>query len=263
MSISSAPSIAGVALESETITEKPSRAQVHDADELARTAGLLLDTVQNETSAKFKNSAFMGLMRQLRDGEVIVEGNEMVQRSESVGGGQSTIDVKGKGRAVDIPSSGTNGMQLPTFQRRTITTPAEGTTITGDQSSDEAGGLHTEDPNDAYFRQENEEYIAMHSGLTGARQIPSSQFETQFQRQQAEWDNLQRDWETFEATAHGLRPLSGYEFQANNPYLSGETSRTRHHTAHSGMPQTLYEVCHGRNSIKVSHNLLMIFQLRR
>ncbi|TBU47668.1 TPR-like protein [Dichomitus squalens] len=210
-------------------------------NELARTAGLLLDTVQNETSAKFKNSAFMGLMRQLRDGEVIVEGNEMVQRSESAAGDQLTTDVKGKGRAVDILGPGINGMQLPTLQRRVVGTPAEGMATTGEQSSDEAGTLRTEDPNDAYFRQENEEYMAMHAGLANAGQIPSSGFQPQFQHQQAEWDNLQRDWETFEATAHGLRPLSGYEFQVNNPYLSGETSRTRHHTAHAGMPQTLYD----------------------
>ncbi|TBU33842.1 TPR-like protein [Dichomitus squalens] len=240
-SFSSAPSTAAVLLQSEAVTEKPSRAQNHDPDELARTAGLLLDTVQNETSAKFKNSAFMGLMRQLRDGEVIVEGNEMVERSESAAGDQLTTDVKGKGRAADILGPGINGMQLPTPQRRVVGTPAEGMATTGEQSSDEAGTLRTEDPNDAYFRQENEEYMAMHAGLANAGQIPSSGFQPQFQHQQAEWDNLQRDWETFEATAHGLRPLSGYEFQVNNPYLSGETSRTRHHTAHAGMPQTLYD----------------------
>ncbi|KAM5532856.1 hypothetical protein V8D89_013497 [Ganoderma adspersum] len=221
----------------ETITEEPVRAQTHDPDDLARTAGLLLDTVQGETNAKFKNSAFMGLMRQLRDGEMTVEGNEMVQRSEAIGGGvQSSTDVKGKGRAVDILEPSANRTQMPYFQQPVTAVPAE-RIATREQTSDEVGSLRSEDPNDAYFRQENEEYIALHAGKASARQMPSSQFLSQ----QAEWDNLQRDWETFEATAHGLRPMSSYQFQANNPYVSGEGSRTRHHTTHEGMPQSLYE----------------------
>lgn len=221
----------------DTVPEEPLRAQTHDPDELARTAGLLLDTVQGETNAKFKNSAFMGLMRQLRDGEMIVEGNEMVERSEAVGGVQSSVDLKGKGRAVDTPEPNANRIHVPLVTPTTTTMPVE-RIATGKQTSNEVGSLRSEDSNDAYFRQENEEYIAMHTGNAGAAQMPSSQFLSQ----QAEWDNLQRDWETFEATAHGLRPMSSYQFQANNPYVSGETSRTRHHTAHAGMPQSLYEV---------------------
>lgn len=217
------------------------RAQTHDPDDLARTAGLLLDTVQSETNAKFKNSAFMGLMRQLRDGEMIVEGNEMVQRSEATGGVQSSTDVKGKGRAVDVPELSANRTQMPYFQQPVTAVPTE-RIATKEQTSDEVGGLRSEDPNDAYFRQENEEYIAMHAGKASTRQMPSSQFLSQ----QAEWDNLQRDWETFEATAHGLRPMSSYQFQANNPYVSGEGSRTRHHSTHGGMPQSLYEVRYAR-----------------
>ncbi|PIL36163.1 transporter [Ganoderma sinense ZZ0214-1] len=229
-------STAKIPLRAETVTEEPVRAQAHDPDELARTAGLLLDTVQGETNAKFKNSAFMALMRQLRDGEMIVDGNDMVQRSEAVGGTQSSTDVKGKGRAVDIPEPSANRMQMPHLQQPVTAVPAE-RIATREQTSDEVGGLRSEDPNDAYFRQENEEYIAMHAGKTSAGQIPSSQFLPQ----QAEWNSLQSDWETFEATAHGLRPMSSYQFQANNPYVSGEGSRTRHHAAHGGMPQSLYE----------------------
>ena len=225
-------------MEAEPFTEAPSRAHPHDADELARTAGLLIDTVQHESNPKFKNSAFMGLMRQLRDGEVIVEGNDMVQRSESSGGVQSTADPKGKGRAADVlPPAPVNVMKLPVLQRPLTATPT--TTVTG-STSDEVGASRQEDPNDAYFRQENEDYIAMQANMTNPQQQARP---SQFRPQQAEWDNLQRDWEAFEATAHGLRPLSNYQFTENNPYLSGEASRTRHHTTHSGYSETLYEVC--------------------
>ena len=47
-----------------------------DADELARTAGQLLTSVQHETSNKFQNSQFLALMRKIRDGEVRVQGEE-------------------------------------------------------------------------------------------------------------------------------------------------------------------------------------------
>ena len=52
-----------------------------EADELARTAGQLLDNLKDEHSQKFQNSSFLALMRQLRDKEVRVEGDQMVDVS--------------------------------------------------------------------------------------------------------------------------------------------------------------------------------------
>ncbi|WEW55565.1 hypothetical protein PRK78_000996 [Emydomyces testavorans] len=49
---------------------------VDEADELARTAGQLLESVSHDESQKFKESNFLALMRQLRDREVTVEGDE-------------------------------------------------------------------------------------------------------------------------------------------------------------------------------------------
>ncbi|KAH9931071.1 TPR-like protein [Epithele typhae] len=218
------------------VGETSSSARSHEPDELARTAGLLIDTVQNETNPKFKNSAFMGLMRQLRDGEVVVDGNDMVQRADAIGVANAPVDVKGKGRAVDIPPV-TPMMQLPTLQRPITTSTTGATSTLREQTYDEAGATRQEDPNDAYFRQENEDYIAMQQGWSAPKQMPWRRPGTQA----AEWDTLQRDWDAFEATTHGLRPMANYMFQANNPYLNGEASRTRHHSSHSGLPQTLYE----------------------
>ncbi|KAL2427002.1 hypothetical protein ABEF95_006446 [Exophiala dermatitidis] len=48
-----------------------------DADELARTAGLLLNSVQHDTSSKFQNSQFLDLMRRIRDREVEVQNNDL------------------------------------------------------------------------------------------------------------------------------------------------------------------------------------------
>ena len=48
-----------------------------DADELARTAGQLLNLVQHDTSDKFQNSQFLELMRKIRDREIEVQDNDL------------------------------------------------------------------------------------------------------------------------------------------------------------------------------------------
>lgn len=56
----------------------------NEADELARTAGELLDSVKHDQSQKFRQSNFLFLMRQLRDREVQVEGDKIVDVSISL-----------------------------------------------------------------------------------------------------------------------------------------------------------------------------------
>ena len=55
--------------------------QRDDPEELARTAGQLLDSVKYEQNQKFQDSNFLALMRRLRDREVRVEGDKMVDVS--------------------------------------------------------------------------------------------------------------------------------------------------------------------------------------
>lgn len=52
-----------------------------DADALAATATQLLENVKDESSRKFRESKFLSLMRQLRDREVHVEGDKIVNVS--------------------------------------------------------------------------------------------------------------------------------------------------------------------------------------
>jgi len=54
-----------------------------DDDEMAETAARLLDSVADNTSEKFRQSTFLELMRRLRDREVRVEGDKMVEVSPS------------------------------------------------------------------------------------------------------------------------------------------------------------------------------------
>lgn len=59
--------------------EQPDERQQQEDDALAATAQELLGKVEHNTSDKFKNSQFLGLMRKLADREVRVEGDKMVE----------------------------------------------------------------------------------------------------------------------------------------------------------------------------------------
>ena len=67
----------------EDLEMTPEERQKRD-DELANTAGELLDRVSDNTSRKFQQSSFLALMRQLRDGEVMVDGDKMVDAETKV-----------------------------------------------------------------------------------------------------------------------------------------------------------------------------------
>lgn len=57
--------------------------QNHDADELAQTAGQLLDNLRHDQSDKFQQSSFLALLRRIRDREVQVEGDEFREVSSN------------------------------------------------------------------------------------------------------------------------------------------------------------------------------------
>lgn len=91
-----------------------------ESSDLPTTAALLINSVQKDIEAnpKFQNSEFMSLMRRIRDREVVVQGNEMVNADGSAtismpafatttdwakdfATTSSTATDKGKGRAVE------------------------------------------------------------------------------------------------------------------------------------------------------------------
>ncbi|KAL5352414.1 hypothetical protein ACLOAV_002362 [Pseudogymnoascus australis] len=65
-----------------------------ESDDLARTAGALLTSVQGDQSDKFANSVFLQLMRQLRDKEVVVEG-DAIMPAGSAGQGAGADNSQG------------------------------------------------------------------------------------------------------------------------------------------------------------------------
>lgn len=204
-----------------------------EQDDLARTAGMLLENIKNEQNPKFQKSQFLGLMKQLRDGEVVVDGNQMVENN----GQTSQVDLKGKGRATEptVLNSGSAHAPISNFAGsavRDLAALAEAQRQTDDKQ--DSG----EDVNDAYFRQENAEFThywnTLHQPTTNADIGPTAET--------LAWDKLQNDWDHFEATSSGIKPISKYHFQSNNPYLLGDSSRTRHHLMHAETQSVLESV---------------------
>ena len=207
--------------------QKESSQTANDGDELARTAAVLLENVKDETNPKFQNSQFLGLMKQLRDGQMVVEGNQMV---ESDGRTSSTkVDVKGKGRAIDH------------VLHSTLDT----------QDSGHEPQSSFLDANDLYFQQENTDYIRYWNDLQVQPQNPTEE--------SLSWDYLQDDWENFEATATGIKAINHYQFQENNPYLLGDSTATRQHLLHTNGRQSVFEVC--SFSSPATHLILDTFRM--
>ncbi|KAF8757025.1 Tetratricopeptide repeat [Rhizoctonia solani] len=185
----------------------PSTSTAGERSELAETARQLIEALQHETRPKFKNSQFMGLMRQLRDGEVVVQDGDMVPASEARPAEPTALDKgKGKARRKSVHfESGSDQAQI-TEQ---------------DDAFDNADVFY-----DIYNRERQASSVA--------------------DPQKDEWAQLQSDWDSFEATASGIKPVHPrrYQFQKNNPYLN----ETRMHAMHkhgAGLQQNR----HGSQSV--------------
>jgi peroxin-5 len=189
---------------------------VVDGDELSRTAGLLMDSLKDEENPKFKNSEFMGFMRQLRDKELVVDGDKLVPGSEA--------------KSVALDSTATTSQTRPTgapLQNRT-TRERSGTIddwpmkavhfhpVTTVANPVEQQEEMSEE--DAYWAAENRDYK---NYWEKAAMLPSTSASLEPSLQQKEWDHLQESWDSWDATAQGIKQVStpNYPFQSNNPYV--------------------------------------------
>lgn len=209
-----------------------------DPDELSRTAGLLIDAVKQESNPKFKNSAFLSLMRQLRDKEMTIQGSDVVQVNSSETK-RSPIDVKGKGKATfadasqetrngSLVADDLSGLRLdnigPSTTTGPISAPFKQIPSIGKMDGSVSLNVEMETDEDRFWREENDAY----------KQYWSHTVDHPGSFRHPEWDKLQEDWDKFEATSSGITAVSSYPFQVNNPYLhrnsfAGESaSSTRH-----------------------------------
>lgn len=299
-------------------------------DALAQTAGQLLSTVESAESSllldrtteetrqsneKFANSTFLDLMRKLRDGEVIVEGDKVV---EQIGPrGAEGVQSKGKGResawasdfgreeegrvgAGVIPSplinpdlnfatrnglpvyrdqqAGYNDMEdiweeedLARMQRETAKVERQQRVqfqgdggVNQEEMEREEEMMERADTRVVGATENWEEDFGPATIVGGHSLAPRTRENQAPSAQQLEWDALQNDWDTFEATSTGFKspPLAsastssslfGYSFAQNNPYLnlsSHETTRT--HEMHAP-PRTTYETLLEREAAVLSN----------
>lgn len=133
----------------------------------------------------------------------------------------SHLDVKGKGRADSRDHFGSPTSQLSVAAENI----SFNSVVNAELRSDEHGDIQ-EDENDAYFRRENADYARYWNGMDPRNLAPAG-------RMNSHSDNLLADWEKFEASTTGIKPVLSYQFQKNNPYLRGDRSQTRNHSIHS------------------------------
>lgn len=201
----------------------------NDNEALARTAAMLLDSVDVEANPKFKNSQFMNLMRKLRDSEVAIEGDKMVETkeksawaSEFDGGGQKEgwadqfTQNAGSSRSGNMWSSEfaqkaergwtdefhheqkqhqQPGDWASEFSKQSNMSPQQMQQLFGK-------GTETDD----WVQQYNQNISHLKTA------------------QDHEWDSMQKDWEKFKPEQGlGYRASNPeyniYNFTTNNPYL--------------------------------------------
>lgn len=228
--------------------EKPARTtDDNEKEALARTATMLLDTVDVENNPKFKNSNFMSLMRKLRDREVSIEGNKMVE-------------TKGKGKGV-------GGDWASEFGQRYETTKSWADDFMKQQSRSANGNRwaqefamkaerkwaeqihdHGESSSSATADWAAEFSKSQGAAAAAAAAAPMDEVEMQkvfgkgteledwvrqYQQniahlktsQDAEWDSMQKEWEQLRPgeTTTGYRAnnrdYENYTFMSDNPYL--------------------------------------------
>ncbi|GAC95714.1 hypothetical protein PHSY_003290 [Pseudozyma hubeiensis SY62] len=104
---------APVAMTDARPTEKVDYADPQERDELARTAGRLVSSVEHDQSSKFRQSNFLDLMRKIRDKQAGIQGDNIVENADAAA---STLD-KGKSRAHDFSTSSSVQQSQPQSQQ--------------------------------------------------------------------------------------------------------------------------------------------------
>lgn len=285
-------------------------------DALAETAGALLNTVTTvgrerteEVNDKFAKSSFLELMRRLRDGEVAVEGDKVVEQIASKGenewAGGFVREEEGRPNAMHRIDPGVSrGPVLEGFAQKQHTFAEQqarhaalarklgrdydemGSLWEDEDAAREArersrakgkgkqqfqgdGGMVVDEDDgveDGSFLLRDEktnDQIRMDTSVPLASQYWEEDYDPSMiagghamsgtgkhrakTAQQQEWEKLQDDWDQFEATSTGIKPVqstsaatiaaSGYAFTQNNPYVQS----TRTHAMHSSVPQTTFD----------------------
>ena len=199
----------------------------NDNEALARTAAMLLDSVDTDTNPKFKNSQFMNLMRKLRDSEVAIEGDKMVE-------------TKGKSWASEFDQKDGKDWAGEFTQHA-------GTSKSGNMWSSEFAQKAERGWTDEFHHEQNQHQLPgdWASEFTKQSNMSPQDLQQLFGKgtetgdwvqqynqnishlknaQDHEWDAMQKDWDKFKPEQGlGYRATNPeyniYNFTTNNPYL--------------------------------------------
>lgn len=205
---------------------------------LSKTAGLLIESIEAETNPKFKNSTFLSLMRKLRDNQVVIEGNKVVetrpedsswatdfarQRNKGKGKGVSWVDEFQS--SAQMRAGPDASMWSSEFSRNMGDDWAEQFNTGVSSVEDDAQDWAAQYAKDEMTTAEMEAAFHKATDLKDWVETYSKNIAHLRNEQDKDWDDLQKDWNRV-GTEQGLGyrahdlAFSTYEFQPNNIYLT-------------------------------------------
>ncbi|KAJ2159435.1 hypothetical protein GGF46_003034 [Coemansia sp. RSA 552] len=222
-----------------------------EADDLAKTAAQILDSVRDSANPKFKSSEFFSFMQQLADGQATVDGDQVVASGKGKQAEQASTSASAAGptwatefekradelvnRQQQAPADGkifseefARGLERNWAEEfeQTLDGPLNESTVSG----------HPQDT-DAKLDQPNSDYVHGTASQDWLEQFKDN-IEPMLSTQDREWLDTQKEWESLnslEASYRAVDPeLNVYHFQHGNYYADvapealGETIQHMH-----------------------------------
>ncbi|KAI8930331.1 hypothetical protein BC831DRAFT_440121 [Entophlyctis helioformis] len=208
-------------------------------DAMSKTADLLLDIVSKSTNPKFKESRFVDFIQKLRDKEIAIEGNKVVEQIAPASGSKSWADdfMSTHGAAPKPAASWEEDFAALHPQQPLAPQSAE----FGDWAQEFAssgGQLDAEADWAKQFAGTSSDGIL--GDLDGQldRDLYEQDWANQFRNQMAElpkdeqdmeWERLSKAWDAQQGFSSGYAAdndvrFMQYEFTSNNPYLDASFS---------------------------------------
>ncbi|KAJ3014948.1 Peroxisomal membrane signal receptor PTS1 [Thoreauomyces humboldtii] len=192
---------------------------------LAETAGLLLDAVAGSANPKFRDSKFLGFMQQLRDQELSIEGNKVVEQTTPIAAAQdwakefgTTVNQGSWEEDFSAQQDPMGSIASPKLWAEEFGSQAE----SGWAQEYQGNGPPLEDKHwTNEFERQQAEALAQASRAMSQEQTP---LEDQSDQAMADlykdaWDYDNMDFSEFAAgRAVGAR-YEHYEFTSTNPYI--------------------------------------------
>ncbi|KAJ3219601.1 Peroxisomal membrane signal receptor PTS1 [Dinochytrium kinnereticum] len=196
---------------------------------LSKTAGLLLDIVENASNPKFKSSKFLSFMKQIRDQELSIEGNKVVEAVKPVNGAASALDWAQEFNPSVTTQSWEEEFMLESgpsqkpvdfateFQQQQLNNSRSGELEWAEQFK-QSEGLVQRDLEDEAMENAFQSYM-----------------NPQLRKEEARALDWETDWANIKPTTHQF----SYTFIPDNPYLSKPASVLQNMISHENLAESI------------------------